>query len=85
MHFDQTFFSSIVEYHVFVYTFVFLDRITSFEQLKNNNKYQNSISPIRWLTVTTKSKLTMHRITVKCYIAHSVHHTICHCSVGCAH
>ena len=38
-------FSSIVEFHVFVYTCVFLNRIASFEQLKNNyNKYQNTIS-----------------------------------------
>ena len=28
------FFTSIVEYHVFVYTCLFLNRITSFEQLK---------------------------------------------------
>ena len=39
-------FSSIVEYCVFVYTYVFLNRIASFEKLKNdNNKYQNTISP----------------------------------------
>ena len=39
-------FSSIVEYRVFVYTCVFLNRIASFEKLKNNNnKYQNIISP----------------------------------------
>ena len=39
-------FSSIVEYRVFVYTSVFLNRIASFEKLKNNNnKYQNTISP----------------------------------------
>ena len=38
-------FSSIVEFHVFAYTCVFLNRIASFEQLKNNhNKYQNTIS-----------------------------------------
>ena len=60
----KLFFSSIVEYHVVAYTCVFLDKITIFEQMKNNNQYQN-ISPIRRLTVTTKSKLTMHRITVK--------------------
>ena len=34
---------------VFVYTGVFLNRIASFEKLKNNklknNKYQNTISP----------------------------------------
>ena len=58
--------SSIVENIVFVYTSVFLNRITSFEQLKNNNnKYQNKIYPIRWLIVTTKIILTMHRITLK--------------------
>ena len=39
-------FSSIVEYRVFVYICVFLNRIASFEKLKNNNsKYQNTISP----------------------------------------
>ena len=38
-------FSSIVEYRVFVYTGVFLNRIASFEKLKNNNKYQNTVSP----------------------------------------
>ena len=39
-------FSSIVEYRVFVHTCVFLNRIASFEKLKNdNNKYQNTISP----------------------------------------
>ena len=39
-------FSSIVEYHVFVYTCVSLNRIASFEKLKNkNNKYQNTIFP----------------------------------------
>ena len=38
-------FSSIVEYRVFVYTFVFLNRIASFEKLKNNSKYQNTIPP----------------------------------------
>ena len=39
-------FSSIVEYRVFVYTCVFLNRIVSFEKLKNNNnEYQNIISP----------------------------------------
>ena len=39
-------FSSIVEYHVFVYTCVFLNKIARFEKLKNNNnKYQNTISP----------------------------------------
>ena len=39
-------FSSIVEYCVFVYTGVFLNRIASVEKLKNNNnKYQNTISP----------------------------------------
>ena len=39
-------FSSIVEYRVFVYTGVFMNRIASFEKLKNNNnKYQNTISP----------------------------------------
>ena len=39
-------FSSIVEYSVFVYICVFLNRIASFENLKNNdNKYQNTISP----------------------------------------
>ena len=64
MHSDQICFSSIVEYHVFVYTCVSLNRTTSLEQLKNNNKYENHISPIRWLTATTKRKLTMHRITV---------------------
>ena len=42
---DVLLFSSSVEYCVFVYTFVFLDRIASFEKLKNNNKYQNTISP----------------------------------------
>ena len=38
-------FSSIVEYRVLVYTRVFLNRIASFEKLKNNNKNQNTISP----------------------------------------
>ena len=39
-------FSSIVEYRVFVYKCVFLNRVASFEKLKNNsNKYQNTISP----------------------------------------
>ena len=39
------FFSSIVEYRVFVYTCVFFNRTASFEKLKNNNnKYQNIIS-----------------------------------------
>ena len=39
-------FSSFVECRVFVYTCVFLNRIVSFEKLKNNNnKYQNTISP----------------------------------------
>ena len=39
-----------------IYTHVFLNRVTSFEQLKNNNnKYQNNISPVIWLTVTTKA------------------------------
>ena len=39
-------FSSIVEYCVYVYTCVFLNRIASFEKLENNNnKYQNTISP----------------------------------------
>ena len=43
-------FSSIVEYRVFiiimcVYTCVFLNKIASFEKLKNNNnKYQSTIS-----------------------------------------
>ena len=38
-------FSSIVEHRVFVYTCVFLNRIASFEKLKNNNnKYQKTIS-----------------------------------------
>ena len=38
-------FSSIVEYRVFVYTCVFLNRIAGFTKLKNNNnKYQNTIS-----------------------------------------
>ena len=38
-------FSSIVEYHVFVYTCVFFNRIASFEKLKNNNnEYQNTMS-----------------------------------------
>ena len=27
------------------YTCVFLNRIASFEKLKNNNKYQNTVSP----------------------------------------
>ena len=50
------FFSSIVEYHMFVYTRVFLNRVASYEQLKNNNKkYQNNISPVIWLTVATKA------------------------------
>ena len=36
-------FSSIVEYRVFVYTFVFWNRIAILEKLKNNNnKYQNT-------------------------------------------
>ena len=40
-------FISVVEYRVFVYTCVFMNRIASFEKLKNNNnKYQNTISPI---------------------------------------
>ena len=39
-------FSSIVEYRAFVYICVFLNRITSFEKLKNNNnKYQNTVAP----------------------------------------
>ena len=39
-------FSSIAECRVFVYTCVFLNRMGSFEKLKNNNnKYQNTISP----------------------------------------
>ena len=39
-------FSSIVEYRVFFYTRVFLNKIASFEKLKNNNnKCQNTISP----------------------------------------
>ena len=39
-------FSSIIEYRVFAYTCVFLNRIGSFEKLKNNNtKYQITISP----------------------------------------
>ena len=39
-------FSSIAEYRVFVYTCVFLNRIASFEKLKNNNnKCQNTTSP----------------------------------------
>ena len=38
-------FGSIVEYCVFVYTCVFLNRIASFEKLENNNKYQNTIFP----------------------------------------
>ena len=39
------FLNSIVEYRVFVYTCVFLNRIASFEKLKNNNnKDQNTIS-----------------------------------------
>ena len=38
-------FSYVVEYRVFVYTCVFLNRIASFEKLKhNNNKYQKTIS-----------------------------------------
>ena len=53
-------FSSILEYRVFVYTRVFLNRIASFEKLKNNNKYQNTISPNE-----TRGKRTMHKITVK--------------------
>ena len=39
------FVSSIVEYRAFVSTCVYLNRIASFEKLKNNNKYQNTISP----------------------------------------
>ena len=40
------FFGTIVEYRVFVYTFLFLNSIASFEKLKNNNnKYQNTIFP----------------------------------------
>ena len=39
-------FDSIVEYRVFVDTCVFLNRIASFEKLKNNNKHQNTVSPI---------------------------------------
>ena len=42
---DVLLFSSIVEYRVFVYKCVFFNRIASFEKLKNNNKYQNTISP----------------------------------------
>ena len=39
-------FGSIIEYCVFVYTCVFLNRVGSFQKLKNNNnKYQNTISP----------------------------------------
>ena len=39
-------FSSITEYRVFVYIFVFFNRIANFEKLENNNnKYQNTISP----------------------------------------
>ena len=39
-------FSAIVDYRVLGYTCVFLNRIASFEKLKNNdNKYQNTISP----------------------------------------
>ena len=38
-------FSSIVEYRVFVYTCVFFSRIASLEELKNDNEYQNTISP----------------------------------------
>ena len=42
---------------VFVCTCVFLNRTATFEKLKNNNnKYQKAI---------TKSKRTMHEITVK--------------------
>ena len=37
--------SSVVEYRVFVYTSVFFNRTASLEKLKNNNKYQNTISP----------------------------------------
>ena len=35
---DVLLFSSIVEYRVFVYTCVFLNRIANFEKLKNNDK-----------------------------------------------
>ena len=40
-------FSSIVEYRVFVYACVFLNRIASFEKLKNNNNeyHKNVIWP----------------------------------------
>ena len=41
---DVFVFSFIVEYRVFVYTCAFLNRIASFEKLKNNNKYKK-ISP----------------------------------------
>ena len=38
--------SSIVEYRVFVYACVFLNRMASFEKLQNNNnKYESTISP----------------------------------------
>ena len=43
---DVLLFSSIGEYRVFFYTSVLLNRIVSFEKLKNNsNKYQNTVSP----------------------------------------
>ena len=42
---DVLLFSSIVEYRVVVHTCGFLNRIANFEKLKNNNKYQNTISP----------------------------------------
>ena len=44
---------------MFVYTCVFLNRIISFEQLKDNNKYQNKIYP-RILVDSHNKKQTDH-------------------------
>ena len=58
-------FSSIVEYRVLVYTCVFLNRIASFEKLKNNNnKYQTQFL-LKMVDINNKNKRTMHKITVE--------------------
>ena len=57
-------FSSIVEYRLFVYTCVFLNRIASFEKLKivtTSIKTQFLMKMVDG----QKSKRTMHKITVK--------------------
>ena len=56
-------FSSIVEHRVFVYACVFLNRIASFEKLKNNNNKTQLL--LNMVDSHNKNKRNMHKIAVK--------------------